>query len=230
MYNLTFQESITKLFENYCDIWHNKIMKKIYDQIIVNKIIEENQISRYFSNKYDFIIIEYEPNEIMINPLEKTKYIQFVIEGTCIILFIDQEGKQTIVSQNDELCILGDMEFVDNTNPVFFAEAKTKVKTLAVRMDDYKECLENDILFLHTLLKSIAQKLNRSSTNQFVHQSVEEKLIYYMKYYCKGSMQGIEKATRYLHCSRRQLQRVLKKFCDEEVIIKEGKGKYKIKG
>lgn len=205
-------------------------MKKIYDQEIINKALKENKIEKYFSNKYDFIIIEYEPEETIINPLEKTKYIQFVIEGTFIILFIDQEGKQTIVSQNDELCILGDMEFVDNTNPMFFAEAKTKVKTIAIRIDDYKEELENDVLFLHALLKSVAQKLNRSSTNQFVNQSVEDKLIYYMKYYCKGNMQGIEKATRYLHCSRRQIQRVLKKLCDEEIIIKEGKGKYKIKG
>lgn len=205
-------------------------MKIIYNQEIINKALKENQIEKYFSNKYDFIIIEYEPEETIINPLEKTKYIQFVIEGTFIILFIDQEGKQTIVSQNDELCILGDMEFVDNTNPMFFAEAKTKVKTIAIRIDDYKSELENDVLFLHALLKSVAQKLNRSSTNQFVNQSVEDKLLYYMKYYCQGNMQGIEKATRYLHCSRRQLQRVLKKLCDEEIIVKEGKGKYKIKG
>ncbi|WP_270463717.1 hypothetical protein [Faecalibacillus intestinalis] len=51
-----------------------------------------------------------------------------------------------------------------------------------------------------------------------------------LKYYCYGSLKSIEEATNYLHCSRRQLQRILKKLCDEGKMIKEGKGKYKIKG
>ena len=36
-----------------------------------------------------------------------------------MISFIDQEGRQTVVSQSEELCILGDMEFVDDLNPMF---------------------------------------------------------------------------------------------------------------
>lgn len=205
-------------------------MKKIYDKKLIDKIKKEYYIEDYFSNNYEFIIIEYEEGETIINPLEKTQYIQFVIEGTLLISFIDQDGRQTIVSQSEELCILGDMEFVDDLNPMFFAEAKTKVKTLALSLKEYKEKLNQDFLFLHTLLNSIASKLKQSSTNQFVYQSVEEHFLYYMNYYCGGSLSSIEEAISYLHCSRRQLQRVLKKLCDEEIIIKEGKGKYKIKG
>ena len=205
-------------------------MKKIYDQKLINKVKERYKIEDYFSNAYEFIMIEYEQGETMINPLEKTSYIQFVVEGTLLISFIDLEGKQTIVSQSEELCILGDMEFVDDLNPMFFAEAKTKVKTIALSLKKYKECLNQDLQFLHTLLNSIASKLKQSSTNQFVYQSVEERFLYYMHYYCHGTLKSIEEATSYLHCSRRQLQRVLKKLCDEEKIIKEGKGKYKIKG
>ena len=125
---------------------------------------------------------------------------------------------------------LGDMEFVDDLNPMFFAEAKTKVKTLALSLKEYKENLNQDFQFLHTLLNSIAAKLKQSSTNQFVYQSVEERFLHYIHYYCKGSLKSIEEAINYLHCSRRQLQRILKKLCDEEKIIKEGKGRYKIKG
>ena len=219
-------------------------MKKIYDKNLINKVKEEYKIGDYFSKEYEFIVIEYEEDETMINPLEKTQYIQFVLEGTLLISFIDQEGRQTVVSQSKELCILGDMEFVDDLNPMFFAEAKTKVKTLALSLKDNKEKLNQDIKFLHTLLNSIASKLKQSSTNQFVYESVEERFLYYLnnansmaaglnyylKYYCYGSLKSIEEATNYLHCSRRQLQRILKKLCDENILIKEGKGKYKIKG
>lgn len=153
---------------------HNRGMKKIYDKNLINKVKEEYKIDNYFSKKYEFIGIEYEEDETIINPLEKTQYIQFVLEGTLLISFIDQEGRQTVVSQSEELCIIGDMEFV--------------------------------------------------------YQSVEERFLYYLKYYCYGSLKSIEEATNYLHCSRRQLQRILKKLCDEGKMIKEGKGKYKIKG
>ena len=175
-------------------------------------------------------MIEYEEGETIINPLEKTQYIQFVLKGTLLISFIDQEGRQTVVSQSEELCILGDMEFVDDLKPMFFAEAKTKVKTLALSLKEYKKNLNQDLRFLHTLLNSIASKLKQSSTNQFVYQSVEERFLHYIHYYCEDSLKSIEEATNYLHCSRRQLQRILKKLCDEKILIKEGKGKYKIKG
>lgn len=159
-------------------------MKKIYDQNLINQIKKRYKIDEYFSKKYEFIMIEYEQGETIINPLEKTQYIQFVVEGTLLISFINLEGKQTIVSQSEELCILGDMEFVDDLNPMFFAEAKTKVKTLALSLKEYKESLNQDFQFLHTLLNSIAAKLKQSSTNQFVYQSVEERFLHYIHYYC----------------------------------------------
>ena len=56
------------------------------------------------------------------------------------------------------------------------------------------------------------------------------KMICYWNIIVIGSLKSIEEATNYLHCSRRQLQRILKKLCDEGKMIKEGKGKYKIKG
>ena len=72
-------------------------MKKIYDKNLINKVKEEYKIDNYFSKEYEFIGIEYEEDETMINPLEKTQYIQFVLEGTLLISFIDQEGRQTVV-------------------------------------------------------------------------------------------------------------------------------------
>ena len=81
---------------------HNKDMKKIYDQNLINQIKKRYKIDEYFSKKYEFIMIEYEQGETIINPLEKTQYIQFVVEGTLLISFINLEGKQTIVSQSEE--------------------------------------------------------------------------------------------------------------------------------
>lgn len=105
---------------------HNKDMKKIYDQNLINQIKKRYKIDEYFSKKYEFIMIEYEQGETIINPLEKTQYIQFVVEGTLLISFINLEGKQTIVSQSEELCILGDMEFVDDLIQCFLLRQKQR--------------------------------------------------------------------------------------------------------
>ena len=95
-------------------------MKKIYDQNLINKKIEQYQIKQYFNNQYTFVLMEYEKGETIVSPLQETDYFHFVLEGTISIYFIDREGKQTMVCQNGQLGILGDLEFVDNTNPMFF--------------------------------------------------------------------------------------------------------------
>ena len=81
---------------------------------------------------------------------------------------------------------------------------------MALSLKDNKEKLNQDIKFLHTLLNSIASKLKQSSTNQFVYQSVEERFLYYLKYYCYGSLKSIEEATNYLHCSQKTITKNLK--------------------
>ena len=93
------------------------------------------------------------------------------------------------------------------------------------------------ILFIFLLLslsngedqKRIAGKEGELQAKKILNHYLNENGLL-LKYYCYGSLKSIEEATNYLHCSRRQLQRILKKLCDEGKIIKEGKGKYKIKG
>ena len=93
------------------------------------------------------------------------------------------------------------------------------------------------ILFIFLLLslsngedqKRIAGKEGELQAKKVLNHYLNENGLL-LKYYCYGSLKSIEEATNYLHCSRRQLQRILNKLCDEGKMIKEGKGKYKIKG
>ena len=93
------------------------------------------------------------------------------------------------------------------------------------------------ILFIFLLLslsngedqKRIAGKEGELQAKKILNHYLNENGLL-LKYYCYGSLKSIEEATNYLHCSRRQLQRILKKLCVEGKMIKVGKGKYKIKG
>lgn len=201
-------------------------MKKIYDQNLINKKIEQYQIKHYFNNQYPFVLMEYEKGETIVSPLQETDYFHFVLEGTISIYFIDREGKQTMVCQDGKLGILGDLEFVDDTKPMFFAEAKTNILTLALSLQECKDKLNQDIPFLHLILESISEKLKQSSSSQFIHSTVEERLMAYLNYY--GEINHIGQLAISFHCSRRQIQRVLKTYLDQGIIVKEKKGVYKL--
>ena len=50
--------------------------------------------------------------------------------------------------------------------------------------------------------------------NEIMNQSVEEKVMNYMELHL--TLDNVSVACRNLHCSRRQLQRVLKKLCEDK--------------
>lgn len=62
-------------------------MKKIYDKNLINKVKEEYKIDNYFSKEYEFIGIEYEEDETMINPLEKNTIYSICIRRNVIDFF-----------------------------------------------------------------------------------------------------------------------------------------------
>jgi len=58
--------------------------------------------------------------------------------------------------------------------------------------------------------------------------SLEDKLLHYIQYCCHdGLLVHIGKASENLHCSRRQLQRVLRKLTEQGILEKTSKGVYR---
>ena len=59
--------------------------------------------------------------------------------------------------------------------------------------------------------------------------SLSERVMNYMQFKCENqTLRGLEKAAFALHCSSRQLQRILNEFVQKGVIEKIGKGSYQI--
>ena len=198
-------------------------MKRIYEQAKIEKYLEKYHIQSYFENTYPFYLIEYEKDETIIHPLKDTNEIQFVVEGEISIYSIDTNGKQIYVAQTNKSCILGDVEFVRHEKPIYFAQANTKVVAIALSILDNKPKLDQDIVFLHYVMNCLVDKLHNKSADEIMNPSVEDKVLNYMRF---QPMTNISSTCRNLHCSRRQLQRVLKKLCQEQKIERIEKGKY----
>ena len=61
-------------------------------------------------------------------------------------------------------------------------------------------------------------------------QTLEEKVLFFLqKVQTSHEISSVNNALQPLHCSRRQLQRVLKKLCDEGRLVKTGRGRYRLR-
>ena len=67
------------------------------------------------------------------------------------------------------------------------------------------------------------------SISQSNYASLEEAFLAYLSTRCPDqTFSGVEKMAMQLHCSRRQLQRVLKKLLTEGKLVKLSKGRYRL--
>ena len=92
-----------------------------------------------------------------------------------------------------------------------------------------RETLEDDPVFLQFALRQMAQKLTMS-TMDVTMQTLEEKLLLYLdKMQPDHTIHSVNETVIAMHCSRRQLQRVLKTLCEDGRLEKTGKGQYRLK-
>ncbi len=205
-------------------------MEKIYDKEQIQFWIEREGIREFFSwENMDFFLCRYEKGEYLTAPYRRPQELLFVVRGTIQIYGIRDDGSAAPIAQGDRPVLIGDIEFTTEENPIFFAEAKTPVLCIALSMEKYRRQLESDLKFLHMLLRSYTNKLSLFSFSE-VASTIEARVLMYMENFSENhEINGIEEAVHQIHCSRRQLQRVLAKLCKAGRIQKTGRGRYKLK-
>lgn len=204
-------------------------MKIIQDE----KLLHENfeQLHIYFQKNPPVIrLVEYKKGELINGPLKPLDQFLILLKGSAVIYDLTEEGVVRYIAKADDTTLLGDMEFSGVQRQLFFCEAREKVICLSIPFQDNQSVLENDPLFLRFILRQLAEKLAMSAVMDVTVQTLEEKVLLYLrKIQLNHEISSVTQALQPLHCSRRQLQRVLKKLCDEGLIIKTGRGTYKLK-
>lgn len=155
--------------------------------------------------------------------------MQIVIYGSLSIYFIREDGSRYSLSTGGKGYIIGDMElFTEHDNSVL-AEATDPLLVLALNTTLYqKELLEN-IPFMQLIASNMAKKIVSIMNQEAIYSSLSDRVLNYMRYKCPDmTLRGIEKAAFKLHCSSRQLQRILNVLETKDIIKKLGKGTYKI--
>lgn len=122
------------------------------------------------------------------------------------------------------------MEFFDGGgSEVVFAEVTQKLTCIAFSTGRYRDVLLKDSEFLFILAKSLTNIIDKITMQNASLPSLQERAYSYMLYKCEDQrLKGVEKAAFHLHCSPRQLQRILNSFVKNGNARKIGKGTYEL--
>lgn len=205
-------------------------MKVIRDASKIQKLILTEKLDNYFdTGKLSFEIHQFEKGEIIASPSSLLESILFLVDGTIQNYGILNNGGKLSISLMEKPALLGDIEFCGHNKSFLFSEAMTRVTCLALPFQNNKKYLDQDVRFLHMLLHSLTGKMLQNSQNEVETPTLEERVLFYLEHVLEDhQLHGIEKNVIRLQCSRRQLQRVLKKLCEEGKVIKAGKGTYRL--
>ena len=205
-------------------------MKKIFDKEkgadAVSRSIYREMLEAL---PVEVFLVEYEKGEFLTKAKRTAQMIQLVAGGTVAVYYIREDGSTYALELSKQDAILGDMEFFGVRNDGVFAEVSEKLTCIAIAVDVNKEKLLQNSGLLCILAKSLAEKLASVTMQNAAPASLNERVYAYMFYKCENKiLKGVENAAFHLHCSPRQLQRILNTFVENGIARKVGKGAYEL--
>ena len=205
-------------------------MKTIHDAALLARLLESGGILAHFSARPEgFRLVRYESNELITSPLRPLQSLLFVVRGSFRIYGLREDGSDIAVSIAGPGTMLGDMEFVRPDFQCFYTEALGEVLCAALPFEHNREALERDCVFLNYLLQCVSAKVQLFALIGNSAQPVEEKLLTYLReIQADHTLSSVNLGIHQFQCSRRQLQRVLRKLCDEGRLVRLGKGRYRL--
>lgn len=205
-------------------------LKQIRDSGLLKKYLKQEHIEDYFKTRnLEFQLISFAKGEYLSTPDKALTKFLFVVKGELHIFGIREDGTLFSVNNEGRGSLLGDMEFCEKASDLYFTEALETTYCIALPIEANRTVLEKDTVFLHFLLNHMADRLRFFSQMDLSSPSLEEKLLLYLRdIEADHQIHKINSVVSKLHCSRRQLQRVIRKLCEEEKLEKLKKGGYRL--
>ena len=205
-------------------------MERIFDEKKVTACIAKSKYYSILSTMdVDFYLIKYEKGEFVSSPVQTESLFQIVEQGSISIYIIRDDGTRHALSNGTADYFLGDMDIFYPRNGDVYAEAAEPLTCIAFSIDKNRETLLSNNRFLALICSSLSSKIGTMTTLDAAPASLSERAMSYMKYKCDGGiLKGIEQAAFHLHCSARQLQRILNQSERAGLVKKTGKGTYKL--
>ena len=205
-------------------------MRKIHDAAAVAAYIEKSRYRDALASLgVEIFLIEYEKGELVTAPFMEESYFQVVVRGWLNIYFIRDDGGRYSLSSGGADYILGDMDVFRPNTASIYTEAAEPLVCLTVPIEKNKQALLSNNRFLRLICNSLIVKMSAVTALDAAPCSLPDRVLSYMKYKCDGGvLKGLEREAFRLHCSARQLQRILNGFVLDGKAEKVGKGAYRL--
>ncbi len=205
-------------------------MERVFDKEQIAACIAKSKYHAVLDSlNIDFYLIKYEKGEFVCSPFQSELLFQIVEQGSINIYFIRDDGTRYSLSNGTMDYFLGDMDIFYPKSNNIYAEAAERLVCIAFSAEKHKEQLLSNNGFLKLICNSLSAKIGTMAAVDAAPASLAERVISYMKYKCGDkTLRGIEKSAFHLHCSARQLQRILNQCEADGSVRKTGKGTYRL--
>ncbi len=204
-------------------------MKKFYDKALIETYLKQTKYESIMNGLLEHLfVVHYEKGEFVTMPLQQIHLFQIIIQGAVSIYFIRDDGSMYSLANGRKNDLLGEMEIFPHQPTNVYAEANDDVICLALSVESSKNVLLENCRFLQLVCESLTQKMESITTLDAAPASLRQRVLVYMKYKCKGELKGLQRAAFHLNCSARQLQRILNQHEADGIVVKTGKGAYKL--
>ena len=205
-------------------------MQKIYDSSNIAAALHQSRYGEVLRNlDVPLFLVQYDKGELVTAPFLPGTWFQVVVQGSLAIYIIRSDGARYALSSGGRDYILGDMELFESNGGNIYTEASTPLCCLTLSLDENRDTLLTNNAFLQLIGASLAKKMALITELDAAPSSLSDRVLSYMRYRCPdGILKGVERTAFHLHCSPRQLQRILNRFTQEGQVEKIGKGTYRL--
>lgn len=205
-------------------------MQEILDQVLLETYLNQYNIRSLFDTpELPYRLYTYEPGEMMNILRPTTEYLKFVVAGSFDLYSVREDGVRNLIRHFEGFGFLGDLEFCGKNAGTRYQEVIDQVYTIELPLKALRPVLMEDKRFLRFVLNNLAEKLSAAMPLKAEFPSLADTLVYYLRYECTDHrITSVEDTAFRLNYSRRQLQRVLRELTEQGVLLKEGKGRYKL--
>lgn len=204
-------------------------MRRIFDPQILQEQLKNINLSQWFSSEnLAFTLVEFASGDVITSPNRKTQQLYLMLSGDIAVRSILPDGREYLLATGSGITLLGDVEFVTDAPPSFWAQAVTPALALCLSLTTYRELLWQDNVFLRRVLHSVTEKLQSASVSEVQHGTLEQRMFGLLRRNGQDKLTHIGQTAALLHCSQRQLLRILKKCTTEGIMERTGKGVYRV--
>ena len=188
----------------------------------------EQYLEGFHLDEEDYVLEYYLPGESVIRQGDPADYLRIIVSGTVNMPVQSSNGKSFLNMYALNNCMFGVMELLTNdTVYMKSAVAVTKVKVAALTFPRARILLRKNNIFCLRVAEELACQLDRSSREILSARtrSAEERLCFYLLEHAEGDLYKatITSTADATGVTYRHTMRLMKKLCEDNLLIKEGK-------